>query len=134
MFAKLLLWADALSLGAFGTFGLTMDLLSYFAGIGAWQNQFLNNPLAVGVVEAHGLAIIVSVLLFRYASALDRRTGHGLGIMAHILMGTANLIFWQLFLTTNQLALGYITTSYHWIFVTMHLFALTIPSRQTASD
>jgi hypothetical protein len=101
-----------------------MDLLSYFAGIGAWQNQFLNNPLAVGVVEAHGLAIIIAILLFRYASAADRRTGHWLGMMAHSLMGTANLIFWQVFLNANQLPIGYITTSYHWIFVAVHLLIL----------
>jgi hypothetical protein len=120
---KLILRTDGLLLGAFGTFGLIMDLVGYFTGGGTWQNQLLNNPIMIGFVEAHGFAIICAVLLFRAASG-DRPTGHWLGMMIHILLGTANLIFWQIYLDLNQLPLGYISTSFHWIFVVANGLAL----------
>jgi hypothetical protein len=123
---KLILRADALLLGAFGTFGLIMDLIGYFTGGGTWQNQMTNNPMMIGFVEAHGLAIISAVLLYRFSLG-DRRTGHVLGAMIHILLGTANLIFWQLFLDVNQLPLGYITTSFHWFAVAANALALLMP-------
>jgi hypothetical protein len=48
-------------------------------------------------------------------------------MMIHILLGTANLIFWQLFLDVNQLPLGYITTSFHWFAVATNALALIMP-------
>jgi hypothetical protein len=133
---KLILRTDALILGVFGIFGLTMDLLSYFAGLGTWQQQFFNNPLAVGVVEAHGLAIMMSVLLLRFAGRSDRPTGHLLAATIHLLLGTANLIFWQAFLDTNQLPLGYITTGFHGLFVALNALCFMLPSEvnQTATQ
>jgi hypothetical protein len=126
---KLMLQTDGLTLGLFGLFGLTMDLLSYFTGVGAWGQQFFHNPTAVGVVEAHGLAICVAVLLFTMSTQEVKTPWHTLGLAAHALMGVSNLIFWQVFVDVNLLPMGYITTIYHWLFVAAHLAALLMPVR-----
>jgi hypothetical protein len=113
----LILRADAIPLALFGLFGMTMDLLGYFAGIGAWKDAFLNNPLAVGAVEAHGLAMIIAVLLLRHAAAQGTRMWHVTALAVHLLLGISNLLFWQIFISVNMMPLGIVTTAYHFLFV-----------------
>lgn len=113
----LILRADAIPLALFGLFGITMDLLGYLAGIGAWQDLFLHNPLAVGVVEAHGLAMIIAILLIRHAAADKTRMWHITALSVHLLLGSCNLLFWQVFIHVNNLPLGIVTTVYHFLFV-----------------
>jgi hypothetical protein len=113
----LILRADAITLALFGLFGITMDLLGYFAGIGAWKNLFFNNPLAVGAVEAHGLAIVIAVLLIRRATASDTIVWHLTAGAVHLLLGICNGVFWQVFTNTNMVPLGIVATAYHFVFV-----------------
>lgn len=108
---------DAIPLALFGLFGLTMDLLGYFAGIGAWKDAFLNNPLVIGVVEAHGLAIIIAILLLRYGAAHETFMWHGVAVAVHLLLGLCNLLFWQGFINVNMVPLGIVATAYHFLFV-----------------
>jgi hypothetical protein len=84
---------------------------------------------AVGFVEAHGLALIFGVLLWRAAPV---RSWHVTAVAIHVLLGTANLVFWQIFITANLLAMGYITTGLHWLFVALQLFAAAA-ARETAA-
>lgn len=113
----LILRTDAILLALFGLFGLVMDLLGYFAGLGAWKVVFLHNPLAVGAVEAHGLALIVAVLLIRHAPANDTVIWHLTALAVHLLLGLCNLLFWQVFINVGLLPLGIVATLYHFIFV-----------------
>lgn len=76
---------DAILLALFGLFGIVMDLLGYFAGLGAWKAVFLYNPLAVGAVEAHGLALIVAVLLICHSSANGTVSWHLTAVAVHLL-------------------------------------------------
>ncbi|MEZ4863823.1 MAG: hypothetical protein R3C14_21045 [Caldilineaceae bacterium] len=110
----LILCTDAILLTLFG---IVMDLLGYFAGMGAWGTLFWQNPLAVGVVEAHGLALIVAVLLLRHATAHATMGWHLTAVITHLLLGVCNLLFWQVFITVNLLPLGVVATLYHFTFV-----------------
>jgi hypothetical protein len=47
-----------------------------------------------------------------------------------MLLGTANLVFWQIFITDDILAAGYSTTSLHWLFAVLQLLAATAPARE----
>lgn len=76
----------------------------------------------IGFVEAHGLALIMGVLLWRAAAS---RSWHMTAAAVHVLLGTANLVFWPIFTHADMLAAGYITTSLHWLFVGLQLLAAT---------
>lgn len=127
-----ILRADALTLGLFGLFGLTTDLLSYFAGKGAWKDVLFHNPLAVGAVEAHGLAIVLAVLLLRHAAANDTVPWHFTAVSAHLLLGTCNLVFWQIFVHVNVVPLGIVATAYHFVFVITNGAAVSLARRELA--
>lgn len=127
----LILRADAIPLVLFGLSGITLDLLGYFAGIGVWSDIFFNNPLAIGAVEAHGLAIIIAVLLLRYATIEDTRVWHVTAVAVHLLLGICNLVFWQVFINAGIVPIGIVATTYHFVFIAANGVALFLPlSRQ----
>ena len=128
----LILRTDAILLALFGLFGITMDLLGYFVGTGAWQGVFFNNPLAVGAVEAHGLAIIIAVLLIGQASAKDNVAWHLTALATHLLLGISNLVFWQVFIHVNVVPLGIVATTYHFVFVIANSAAVFLARRELA--
>ena len=41
----------------------------------------------------------------------------------HVLLGTSNLVFWQLFVAADMLVVGYVTTALHGLFVVLQLLA-----------
>jgi hypothetical protein len=57
------------------------------------------------------------------------RSWHLTAAAVHALLGTANLVFWQIFIAADMLAGGYITTSLHWLFVALQLCAAVAASR-----
>jgi hypothetical protein len=76
--------------------------------------------LGIGFIEAHGLALIIGILLWR---APTQRSWHFTAAAVHLLLGVSNLVFWQLFLATNTLPMGYITTTFHGLFFGLQAFA-----------
>jgi hypothetical protein len=123
----LILRADAIPLAFFGLFGVTMDLLGYFAGLGAWKDVFWNNPQAVGAVEAHGLAVIIAIVLIRHAAAPETIPWHWTAVAVHLLLGVCNLVFWQIFVSVEMVPLGIVATIYHFVFVIANGAALVMP-------
>jgi len=119
---RLILRGDALFLGIAATGALfTADLPGAFSGGGPMGGVLAPNPaLAIGMVEAHGLAIILAVLLWR---ATSLRSWHFTGAAIHALLGVCNLVFWNLFVMTQSLTLGYVTTGLHIIFFLLQLSA-----------
>ncbi len=100
---------------------LLMDIPGAFFSRGVAKGILAQAPhAAVGFVEAHGLALILGVLLWR---AKPERSWHLTAVAVHVLLGTANLVFWQIFVAIDFLAMGYITTGLHWLFVGLQLFA-----------
>jgi hypothetical protein len=100
---------------------MIFDLLGVYLGTGPQGRILSQAPHAgIGFVEAHGLALILSVLLWR---AVPARSWHLTALALEVLLGTANLVFWDIFIAGEALAMGYITTLLHWIFAGLQLFA-----------
>jgi hypothetical protein len=118
---KALLVADAIFLLVASTGGMIADLAGAFAGVGPQRGVLGPAPYAaIGFVEAHGLAFIMGVLLWR---AEPERAWHLTAAAVHVLLGTSNLVFWQIFVATDMLAMGWVTTVLHWLFVALQLTA-----------
>jgi hypothetical protein len=118
---KALLVANAIFLLVASTGGMIADLAGAFAGVGPQRGVLGPAPYAaIGFVEAHGLAFIMGVLLWR---AEPVRAWHLTAAAVHVLLGTSNLVFWQIFVATDMLAMGWVTTVLHWLFVALQLAA-----------
>ena len=116
-----ILRANAIFLLVAATAGLWTDVLGIFFSVGAQAPIIANAPYAgIGFIEAHGLAFIIGVLLWR---AAPERSWHLTAAAVHVLLGTANLVFWQIFIAADALWAGYVTTSLHWLFVVLQLTA-----------
>jgi len=125
--SRLILRANALFLVIAGLGGLRSDLLGVFYAQGPVAKVVAAAPHAgIGFVEAHGLAIILGVLLWR---ARPERGWHLTAVAIHVLLGTANLVFWPLFVAMDMLMLGYVTTALHWTFVVLQLGAAIVAGR-----
>ena len=118
---KALLVADAIFLLLASTGGMIADLAGAFADIGPQRNVLGPAPhAAIGFVEAHGLAFIIGVLLWR---AEPLRSWHLTAAAVHVLLGISNLVFWQMFIAADMLAMGWVTTVLHWLVVALQLGA-----------
>ena len=130
---RLLLRVNAAFLLAASAGGMWSDILGAFFARGHVASLLTSAPhTAIGFVEAHGLAFILGVLLWRAEAA---RSWHVTAAAVHVLLGTANLLFWQIFIAADMLAVGYITTSLHWTFVVLQLsaaFALKLAALKPA--
>jgi hypothetical protein len=120
-YRRYLLRANATFLLAASMGGMWSDILGAFFARGHVAPVLAQAPhAAIGFVEAHGLAFIIGVLLW---CAEPQRSWHLTAAAVHFLLGTANLVFWQIFIAADMLAVGYITTSLHWLFVASQLRA-----------
>lgn len=127
---RLILRFHALYLGFFAIAGfLFMDMAAVVNGTGpAARLLGSGDPLlaAIGFIEAHGLAFILAVLFWR---ARAERAWHVTGAATAALLGICNLAFWNLFVVTDALAMGYVTTGLHLIVATLQLGAALTASR-----
>lgn len=131
---QLILRAEALYIGIAGFAGVIFDIRGVLYGLGPQGRALAAAPHAgIGFVEAHGLAVILAVVLWRSKSD---RAAHLTALAVVALLGTANLAFWQTFIAMDALAMGYLTTALHWTFVALNLAAAVqlsaaIPERTT---
>jgi hypothetical protein len=125
-FRRLLLRTNAvfLILAALGAW-LQMDFPASFAKSGPLAPLIGHEPaLGIGFVEAHGLALILGVLLWR---AAPERSWHLTAAAIHLLLGASNIVFWQFFVATNAVPMGWVTTVAHGLlFVLQSIAALTV--------
>ncbi|WP_199805738.1 hypothetical protein [Bradyrhizobium lablabi] len=49
-----------------------------------------------------------------------------------MLLGTANVIFWQFFIAADMLMVGYVTTALHGLFVVLQISAAVAAGRRTS--
>jgi hypothetical protein len=115
---------DGLFLICAGSAALVAETVGHFFGVGPLAAT-LGSPHTIGGFEAHALAIIIAVLLFRGAALADRQPWHVLGLSVHLVLGGANILFWSSFVQQDLLAVGFVTTALHAVFVVAHVFCLT---------
>jgi len=123
----LILRANAIFLLFASTAAFLADFAGSFFAAGPVAALFSHAPyLAIGSAEAHGLAFILGVLLWR---AAPERQWHLTAGGVHTLLGSCNLLFWDIFVVGDVLAVGYITTVLHWLFVALQLAAASAVPR-----
>ena len=111
--------ANALFIGIAAAAGLMFDIRGVLYGLGPQGRLLADAPhAAIGFTEAHGLALILAVVLWRSAPV---RASHLTAIAMEVLLGTANLAFWDMFVASDALIVGYMSTSLHWTFVAAQL-------------
>jgi hypothetical protein len=121
---RTILRANALFLLVAAAGGFASDVRGAFFGSGPVGVILSAAPhAAIGFIEAHGLALIIGVLLWR---AEPTRVWHLTAASVHVLLGTANLVFWQIFVAADMLAVGYVTTALHGVFAALQLAAASL--------
>ena len=130
---RFILRANAAYLGAASIGGLlTWDIPAIFFGTGTEARVIGSAQYAgIGFLEAHGLAFILSVLLWR---AKPTRSWHVVAAVAEILLGSANLLFWEIFSVADVIAVGYASTALHFLFAALNLAAAIATAPQTGAQ
>ena len=123
---QLLLRANSFFLSKAAIGGLATDVLGIIFARGPQASLIASAPHAgIGFIEAHGLALILGVLLWRAAPS---RAWHLAAVAVHVLLGTANVVFWQVFVDSGLLSVGYISTSLHVAFAVLLAWAAATSS------
>lgn len=128
---KVILRANALYLGIASIAGLLLlDLRCVVFGSGPEGAILQAAPhAAIGFVEAHGLAFILSVLLWH---AQPVRYAHLTAAAVMALLGVSNIVFWDIFASTGMTAAGVLITSAHLAFAALQLLAASGPRARAA--
>ena len=130
---RFVLRANALYLGV-ASFGglLAWDVPAIFFGTGTEARVLGPARYAgIGFFEAHGLAFILSVLLWRRTPS---RSWHLVATVAEMLLGSANLLFWEIFSVADVIAVGYGSTALHFLFAALNLAAAIRTAPQTGGQ
>lgn len=128
---RTILRANALYLGiaSIAAF-LLLDVRGIVYGAGPVAQLFGGAPhAAIGFVEAHGLAFILSVLLW---NAHPVRYAHLTAAAVMSLLGVCNIVFWQIFTATGMTAAGVLLTGAHLAFALLQLVAASGPRARAA--
>ena len=113
---KTILRFNAVFLMLIGSLQVTFELLSHFKGVGPLANRFVGSPYTIGFFEAHGLAVLMGVLLWR-ASADPQKFWHSFAVVIHVFLGCANLLFWNSFVQLDFVLPGIVATIFHGVFI-----------------
>jgi hypothetical protein len=111
-----LLKIDAGFLLLAGTVQLVLETSSHFFHFRPFSQVFNNSPYTIGFFEAHGLAVLIGLLLLTRASKVPDVFWHKFAMAVHVLLGGANLLFWSSFTHFGLIPAGVITTFLHGFF------------------
>ena len=128
---RLVLRIDALFLTVAGVFGLISDLQSYASGSGPFGQTFYQNPTVIGVVEAHGLAILTAGTLWFLATHHTGRFGHWVAVVAHAVMGGSNIVWFEVFTRVQAETQGIAVTVVHFAFVVVNALFVVSAARRS---
>lgn len=121
-FGQRLLLVNGIALSAIALVAFLSDLAGAFLNIGGFASVLYRNDAAIGMTEAHGLALIGAVLLVANRKASGSRFNFAAAAM-HLLLGSANLMFWPIYAEHGLLVMGYLTTAMHIVFFVAELGA-----------
>lgn len=126
-FPRVILRAHAVYLGLAAVAGfLFLDMRGLLFNAGPASLIVNGAPhTMIGFVEAHGLAFIVAVLFWR---AVPSRFWSLTAMATAALLGVSNLVFWEMFLVSDALVMGYVTTGLHLSFTAAELLAACVPT------
>ena len=128
---RIVLRVDAVFLTVAGVFGLVSDLQSYTSGSGPFARTFYQNPTVIGVVEAHGLAILTAGTLWFLATHHTGRFGHWVAIFAHAVMGGSNVVWFEVFTRVQAETQGIAVTVVHFAFVVANALFIFSTARRS---
>lgn len=114
---------DALFLGLAGTLAMIAETVGHFLGLGPLA-ETRGSPHTIGGFEAHGLAVLIAILLFHGATLGDRRLWHVVGLTTHLFLASANLLYWSSFVYHGMLPVGVVSTFLHIVLVVAHAMFL----------
>lgn len=120
-FGKGLLLANGVILTGVAGFSALADLAGHYLGRGPFA-MYEGNLDSIAFYEAHGLGLIVALLLVAYRNWPTARW-HWIAAAMHTLLGGANLMFWPIFAEMNALPMGIAATAMHWTFVALQVVA-----------
>jgi hypothetical protein len=120
---KMVLKIDGFFLVIMGTLAGVTDLVSYFAGKGPFGDIYYQNSIAIGGFEAHCLALIAGSVLVVKSKSPDAIFFNKVGAFIHTSLGISNLIWFNIFLETDTIPMGYITTFAHFLFILLNIIA-----------
>lgn len=130
---RAILIANGLFLLPVGAIQMTFELLGYLFGIGPLAHAFAGSPYTIGFVEAHGLALIFGVLFLRAAAGRDIEAfWHGTAVVIHLLLGGANLLFWQSFIVFDLVPMGIVATAFHALLALAQAWAAMVANMSRA--
>lgn len=128
-----LMRANGAFLALVGGAQMSFELLSYYASSGPLGRIFAGSHYTIGWVEAHGLAFLIGLLLISLAPFDPKRAWHGFAACVHLLLGGANLLFWQSFVFWERVPMGVVATTFHGLFLVAQLLFFVRASTQTAN-
>jgi hypothetical protein len=112
---------NAAFLTLIGSLQMVFELLSHFGGLGPLSDRFIESPYTIGFFEAHGLAVLMGLLLWR-ASAHPEKFWYQFAVVVHILLGGANLLFWNSFVQLDIVLPGIVATVFHGVFIFLEAY------------
>ena len=119
---RIVLRVDAAFLSVAGLFGLVSDLQSYASGGGPFGQTFYQNPTVIGVVEAHSLAVLTAAILWFLSTHHTGRFGHWVAVVAHVVMGGSNIVWFEVFTRVQAETQGIAVTVVHFAFVAVNAY------------
>jgi hypothetical protein len=124
MLRSTLLRIDGAFLVFVGVVQVPIELASHYFGIGPYGEHFVGSPDTIGFVEAHGLALLIGLLLLGVAALAPTRAWHLFAAGVHLLLGGANVLFWGSFVALGLTPMGAIATVIHALLIGAHLTVL----------
>ena len=129
---RTLLRVNGVFLVVVGGVQVVSELMSHYAGAGLYAPVFEDSHYTIGWVENHGLAFLIGLLFLTVAGRDGRRFWHVFAMGVHLLLGTANLVFWSSFVHFGVVPMGIAATIAHLLFVVAH--AAAFRAARTASS
>ena len=125
---------NGIFLAAVGAAQITFELLSHYEGAGPFGPLFYGSPYTIGWVENHGFALLIGILFLAIGANDGRRFWHAFALAVHVLLGSANVVFWNAFVMFDVVPMGLAATVAHVLFVAVQLLCLVAsrPASQAA--
>lgn len=116
---------DGIFLTVMGSLAGITDLASYFAGKGPFGETYFQNSIAIGGFEAHCLAVITGLVFVLKSKSSDAQFFNKIAIAIHSVLGICNLVWFEVFIYTNMILMGFVTTIAHFSFVAFNSIAIS---------